>query len=287
MFTTPFAFLATPVVYVTPPLDLYGGADTAYSLRLLRTAYAGSSIRVRRSSDNAEQDIGFSGVNLNTSSLLSFVGAGDGFVTTFYDQSGNGYNMTQGSATSQPQIVSSGSLITQNGKPSILFDGTNDYFAISSQRFSSSLMTSFYVTQNLSPYNYGGIITSKQAGIDNSSALDWDGGTGKLETIFMNPQSVLQTTRQNALFIGNSAILDTPLSTDSVQAWTNNVSDGTATGAFPTRVPSSVTWMGTYRTNETVLSGRFYLSEFFNYFSDQTSNRVAINSNINSYYVVY
>lgn len=286
MILTGIGIIESRAIYVVPPLDLYGGADTAYSLRKLRTAYAGSSVRVRRSSDNAEQDIGFSGINLDTSSLLSFVGAGNGFITTFYDQSGNGYNMTQGSATSQPQLVTSGIINTQNGKPSMLFDGTNDYFAIGSQRFSASQMTSFYATQNLSPYNYGGIITSKQAGIDNSSALDWDGGTGKLETIYLNPISVLQTTRQNALFIGNSAILDTG-GTDLVQAWTNNVSDGTSTGAFPSRSPASVTWMGTYRTNETVLSGRFYLSEFFNYFSDQTANRVAISSNMNSYYGTY
>jgi hypothetical protein len=284
MFTTPFAFLTTPIVYVVPPLDLYGGADTAYSLRLLRTAYAGSSIRVRRSSDNAEQDIGFSGVNLNTASLLSFVGAGDGFVTTFYDQSGNGYNMTQGSATSQPKIVSSGSLITQKGKPTMLFDGTNDYLAIGSQRFSQSTMSAFYVTLNLSPYPYGGIITSKQAGIDNSSALGWEGG-GKLESVYYNPYTVFQTAVQNALFIGNT--LFQGVGAGNLRVWTNNVSDGTNTIPFVTLSPASVTWMGTYRTNETANSGKFYLSEFFNYFSNQSANRVAINSNINSYYGAY
>jgi len=40
-------------------LDLYPGATVAYSLRKLRTAYSGSAIRVRRSSDNTEQDFGF------------------------------------------------------------------------------------------------------------------------------------------------------------------------------------------------------------------------------------
>jgi hypothetical protein len=269
---------------VVPPLDLYGGADTAYSLRKLRTAYAGSSIRVRRSSDNAEQDIGFSGINLDTSSLLSFVGAGNGFVTTFYDQSGNGYNMTQGSATSQPQIVISGSLITQNGKPTMLFDGTNDYLAISSQRYSQSTMSTFYVTQALSPYPYGGIITSKQVGVDNSSAVDWEGG-GKINSCYYNPYEVIQTTRQNALFIGNT--LFQGVGAGNLGAWTNNVSDGTNTIPGVTLNVSSVTWMGTYRTNETANSARMYLSEFFNYFSNQSSNRVAINSNINSYYATY
>ena len=55
-------------------LDLYPNAQVAYSLRKLRTAYTGSAIRVRRSSDNAEQDFGFVGNDLDTASMLDFVG---------------------------------------------------------------------------------------------------------------------------------------------------------------------------------------------------------------------
>jgi hypothetical protein len=49
-------------------------SSAAYSLRKLRSAYTGSAIRVRRSSDNAEADIGFSGINLDTTALMSHVG---------------------------------------------------------------------------------------------------------------------------------------------------------------------------------------------------------------------
>lgn len=55
-------------------LDTYTNAAVAYSLRKLRTAYSGSAIRVRRSSDNTEQDIAFSGNDLDTTSMLDFVG---------------------------------------------------------------------------------------------------------------------------------------------------------------------------------------------------------------------
>jgi hypothetical protein len=58
---------------VTPLLDNYPGATVAYSLRKLRTAYSGNAIKVRRSSDNLEQDIGFVGNDLDTASLLTFV----------------------------------------------------------------------------------------------------------------------------------------------------------------------------------------------------------------------
>ena len=102
-------------------LDLYPGAAAAYSLRQLSTAYTGPAIQVRRSSDDTLQDIGFVDGNLDTASLLSFVGSGNGFVKTWYDQSGNSINAIQGTASKQPIIVSSGLVNTLNGKPTMQF----------------------------------------------------------------------------------------------------------------------------------------------------------------------
>jgi hypothetical protein len=110
---------APPASGVKLLLDENPGASVAYSLRKLRSTYTGSSIRVRRSSDNAEQNIGFVGGILDTAALLSFCGSGNGFVTTFYDQSGNAKNSVQTSAGSQPRIVLSGNLETLNSKPTI------------------------------------------------------------------------------------------------------------------------------------------------------------------------
>ena len=100
-------------------------AGNAYSLRKLRSAYAGSAIKVRRSSDNATQDIGFSGSDLDTTSLASFVGANSAYVDTWYDQVGSN-NLTTASNSVQPRIVNAGALDTKNSKPSMVFDGTDD-----------------------------------------------------------------------------------------------------------------------------------------------------------------
>ena len=117
-------------------LDTYTGAAAAYSLRKLRTAYSGSAIRVRRSSDSAEQDIGFTaGGDLDESALTTFCGAGDGFVTTWYDQSGSAIDLSQATVTSQPKIVSSGSVENVNSKPCVSFDGTNDFIEASATLF--------------------------------------------------------------------------------------------------------------------------------------------------------
>lgn len=102
-------------------LDLFPNSAAAYSLRKLRNAHTGFAIMVRRSSDNAEQGIGFVNNELDTVSLLSFVGAGDGFVTTWYDQSGNDNHANQSTASKQPIIVSSGVVNELNGKPTMAF----------------------------------------------------------------------------------------------------------------------------------------------------------------------
>ena len=66
----------------TPVLDQVSvSSAAAYSLRKLRAAYTGSAVRVRRSSDNAEANIGFaSNGDLDTAALLAFVGAGNGLL---------------------------------------------------------------------------------------------------------------------------------------------------------------------------------------------------------------
>ena len=109
--------------------SLSASSAAAYSTRKLRSAYAGQCMNVRRSSDNATQDIGFVNNVLDTASLLTFVGANNGFVTKWYDQSGNGFDVLQATAVNQPQIVASGVVQTQGSKPSILFNGTTQFLA--------------------------------------------------------------------------------------------------------------------------------------------------------------
>jgi hypothetical protein len=118
----------------TPPynyvLDDYPSATVAYSLRKLRTAYSGNAIKVRRSSDNTEQDIGFVGNLLDTASLLTFCGVGNGFVTRWYDQSTNANDCANGTIANQCQVVISGAMITDvyNGKFTTVW--TNDQYPI-------------------------------------------------------------------------------------------------------------------------------------------------------------
>ncbi len=112
-------------------LDLAGLTSTsqievAYSMRRLSTSYTGNLIQVRRSSDNTTSDIGYDASgHLDTAALKTFVGAGNGFVKIWYDQSGNGNNAFQNTNGSQPILVSGGVILRKNLQPAIRFNGTN------------------------------------------------------------------------------------------------------------------------------------------------------------------
>ena len=103
-------------------LDEYPGASAAYSLRELSAAMEGSAVvRVRRSNDNTEQD--FTSAEITDGTLTTFTGANDGFVTTWYDQSGNSNNVTQATATKQPKLITNGVVELENGKASLTYSG--------------------------------------------------------------------------------------------------------------------------------------------------------------------
>lgn len=96
---------------------------SAYSTRRLRASYYGPALRVRRASDNAEQDIGFTPANvLDTAALLAFTGVGSGFDAVWYDQFASAQHATQTTAGSQPRVVDAGAIETINGRPALRFN---------------------------------------------------------------------------------------------------------------------------------------------------------------------
>ena len=73
-------------------LDQYGDAAAAYSLRKLRNGYTGNAIRVRRSSDDAERDMGFYDNELDTVALLNWVNTD--YIKAQWDFSVGGTNLS-------------------------------------------------------------------------------------------------------------------------------------------------------------------------------------------------
>lgn len=96
------------------------GASGIYALRKVSgsySGYAGQCIRLRRSTDSVESDFGFSGSDLDTAAIASWLSGATGYVKTVYDQSGNSRNLSQTTTGSQPTYVAD----IGNGKPGIQF----------------------------------------------------------------------------------------------------------------------------------------------------------------------
>ena len=105
------------VVRVSGPavLDqLQSRPAAAYSLRTLRSGYRGPVVRVRRGSDNVEQDLYAVGPKLLVTPGLqkaqAWLGGAAGYVATWYDQSGNGYDAVQSNSSMQPTLLYNSSL---------------------------------------------------------------------------------------------------------------------------------------------------------------------------------
>jgi predicted secreted protein len=113
-----------------PPLAQYHGS-VMFSVRRLvfQSSYSGPCLRLRRSSDNAELDIPFNSDGwLDEAVATAFVGAGDGFVTAWYNQTPQ-YGITkfvQPDATKQPRLITSGVIykVGASQRPCLRFDGT-------------------------------------------------------------------------------------------------------------------------------------------------------------------
>jgi hypothetical protein len=271
-------------------LDTYSGAAAAYSVRKLRSGYTGSAIRVRRLSDNTEQDIGFVDGELDTASLTTFCSGTDGFVTTWYDQSGNANNATQGTAANQPKIVSSGSVITQGIKPALTFDATRTLQAASIDFSTTNNITYFIALQKQSDTNLGMVLelTPSADTNDGSFFLTAPRNSG---TNSYGVRSRLSIQREvtvsgyaapiyNLISCINSGSL--PL----LSLFINNTNVGTNTNSQG---------IGNFQNNNIFIGSRNNSSLFYNgniqeiilYPSNQSSNVSPINTNINDFYSIY
>ena len=268
-------------------LDLYPGASVAYSLRLLSATYSGNAIRVRRSSDNAEQNIGFTALGaLDTTALTAFCSSGDGFVVTWYDQSGNANNATQSNVLLQPQIVSVGAVINVNTKPCLQFDGSNDI--LSSALYSSNRYGDYvFNTYQYNNVNQGGAMWSN--GTNSNGYAIGIGGTN-----YDNDGDKFVTLYSGLAWLNTSHQLNT---NQALSTWTNFVNGSqslwinsnqvlnqTNGGNLP-NTPTTIARLG--GTGDTGRQGFVKIQEHIFYTSDQSANRVGIESNINTYYGIY
>jgi hypothetical protein len=276
-------------------LDQYSGAAAAYSLRKLRTAYTGSAIRVRRSNDNSEQDIGFTSAgDLDTASLKTFVGANSGFVTTWYDQSANARNATQSTAANQPRIINAGTVERIAGEPSLFFDGSNDHFrndGISNDITGEDKPASFFSVVNKTNTNTTGTILGLGRGLNDFALIAGNALNSSSQFSFQIRDNALINIIRTATvnYAANTNYLYSTITTGTNVSFFINSTDRTpATNTV--NVGTLTLDRGAIAALQRISASSFfggYLSECILYASDQSSNRSGIETNINSYYGIY
>jgi hypothetical protein len=239
----------TITVNIIQPWVMRSAAPSAHYVgvwsiaRRLVSNYTGPLIRIRRANDNAEQDIGFTASGghdvLDESAVTSFVGANNWFVVTVYDQSINGFHMTQATAGSQPQGGTSGGFLrvgtndrvgadfTSN---KVLDTGTRDLSQISGRLFlagacrtgtslsgvncnllisHSSPTAALVVSSGAARMLLGnGWVTHSQAAGENANLVmigRWQHGAGtNRNRITWNNQTVESNSNGNETFSGSS-----------------------------------------------------------------------------------
>jgi hypothetical protein len=195
-------------------LNQFPNASLGLSLDKLDKSYTGSAIKVRRSSDNTELDIGFVNGILDTATLLDFVGSGNGFVSIIYDQVGSN-NMTQTTANLQGQIVSNGEVILKGGKPCIIRSSDNDggYSSTYAPNDGVTVKGMFYVGDNEGKsscifgsnigggdYGFFAVSGSTSTFIDNSPTITASKLNGSDTTFTIRSQTFTATNNQFLLY---------------------------------------------------------------------------------------
>ena len=203
----------------------------------------------------------------------------NGFVETWYDQSGNGNDVTQTTSSKQPKIVNSGSLVTVNSKASFKFDGTDD-----------CLNRATHTQGALSQPNTAFAVAKLDANDDqNRKVFDGDVATARhmlqLNTTgngqFAHFAGTVATTGEDAdanrhlftcLFNGSSSRLRIDSTQKSTSTTGSNAMNGIVIGANHDTIQNF--WDGD-------------IQEVIFFSSDQTSNFAAIEANINSHYSIF
>ena len=264
---------------LTVPSLLALSPAAAYSLRSFDSSADPNVVNVRRSSDNATQD--FKASENTDGTLATWVGSGnDGFIATWYDQSGNTVNATQTVAAEQPKIVSSGTVVLENSKPAIDFDGS-----------SSELIMGSTVLNSTDTRNYSAVFTTS----DDQGVVVGGHNGGFANTygnaLYINDSKI----KAKALNNGSGILLDSGVTVSGTYLATAEIISGNAAlyvngveKATSTQAPFN--WLYSNLIGASQYGSRYLdgtIQEIVIYDTDQSDNRTPIENNINTHYSIY
>ena len=280
----PLSFKSSVENHLQDSLHNTSSMGLAYGLRRLSHTHTGYAIQVENDS-NVTLDIGFDNDgNLDTGSILTHIGSGEGYVTKWYDQSPNQndayYDSTYTYAGDKPKIATAGSIITDNNKPAI--DTSVGGALVMTEEYSTGtsdfLMT--IVANKTNTSNNAGMIIGTQVGNDNrfwlvSNYVNIQINGGSNNHSFASPNNVNFHTLDQQLFTMNHNGSTTTIDRNGI-ASTN--SGYNRSGPFRATLLFNA-W------NNAAYEFKGKIQELIIF--EQSSSKADIVSNINSYYSVY
>jgi hypothetical protein len=209
------------------------------------------------------------------------------------------YDATQTTDTQQPLIVEAGALVEENGKPAVDFDGVDDGMLTSGISLSASTISLSVVYTNGSTSGQKNIVRQRANGaLTTLAGWSWEMGLNTSTTQYgantfvddgsgnISPspsgQGLQDLIQHNEFLIfKNSEIL--AYQDSFLNETLNNTYGITPIGQLNVTQPI---WLGrNFGDNAREYDGT--MQEVILFYSDQSSNRTGIETNINDYYAIY
>lgn len=267
---------------VAPLLDTYTTAVGAWSLQQLKTGVT-AVIEVERDSDLTRAD--FTAAEITDGTLVAWVGAGNnGNVSIFYDQSGSGDDLGQGTTDKMPLIVNAGVLVTKDGNPACLSTGTLDGLVKSGSNLSSfpaNVNKSIFSVMSTNNDSIRQRFFTFAVSTVSNFALWFEAATG-----VMSFTSDAYADRVEVTTTTTSTVLATGINVGTKNTiWANGTVGGTNELGGVTSGTQTLGLMSMATSIADPFDG--YFNELIIFPDDQTANRVAIETNINSRYTIF
>lgn len=266
-----------------PPLllDLYPGASAAYSTRKLDQNYTGYALQIRRISDNATQDIGFVNNEFDSVAFQTFVSGTSGRVSIWYDQSGNGRNLTNATALEQPKLS------IANNKYCLTFESSNGTRLVSVPGTNAIAPSGIYSAFGVGlPFSIVGtkILFHQDQGIVRIGQWFRLDGAVNNSLVFSNNNTTNTTDTSSSTSAYSFNMLSLIRKASTAELWVNGFTNGsTPTPGTPSY--SAGNMGGLYVGRRTLGEAYDGLSpEIVLYPADMTTDRLAIETNIRNYY---
>jgi hypothetical protein len=224
------------------------------------TSYSGNLIKLRRASDDTEQDFGMVNGVLDVASIVTWLGDSTGYLSRVYDQSGNNNHAFQTNPGLQPDLAV-GAIPPDYCRIEIL--NQNTYLELTTRL--TNVKSAFVTLVHHSGYD-----TNYPPILGDSTTNDFSGDSGT--KLFRAVAATKITAGQ--LFI-NGLLSDV-----------NTATKPTSMSIVTVLTPSDTLTVGNI-ANDRISHARSWLGQFVDialFSSDQTQNRAVIESGIASCY---